>query len=133
MKALQASVTKTIKLKTRLNCADNTGAKQLEVIAVRRYKSGIRKLPSAGVGDVVVCTVKKGNEKMMHQIVNVVIVRQSKEYRRHDGMRVKFEDNAGVVVNPKTFEPQGTEIRTVIAKEVVIRYPTIGKKASMVF
>ena len=47
-------------------------------------------------------------------------------------MRVKFEDNAGIVVNPKTFEPQGTEIRTVIAKEVVIRYPTIGKISSMV-
>ena len=69
---------------------------------------------------------------MRHQIVNVVIVRQKKEFRRIDGMRVKFEDNAGIVVNPKTFEPQGTEIRTVIAKEVVIRYPTIGKISSMV-
>lgn len=113
-------------------CVDNSGAKVLELIAVKTYKGKLRRLPKAGVGDVVVCSVKKGNEKIRKTVVHAVIVRQKKEYRRYDGERVKFMDNAAVLVNPKTFEPQGTEIRSVIAKEVVERFSAIGKIASMV-
>ncbi len=132
MKAVHARITKSIQLKTMLTCADNSGAKVMEVIAVRGYHGKLRRLPSAGIGDVVMCAVVKGKEKVMHQIVYAVIVRQRKEFRRAEGVRVKFEDNAAVVVNSKTFEPQGTEIRTVIAKEVVTRFSAIGKIASMV-
>ena len=63
MKSLQSKIPKTIKLKTNLVCADNTGAKQLQVIAVHSYSGTLRKLPSAGLGDVVVCTVKKEKKK----------------------------------------------------------------------
>lgn len=132
MKPISAKITKSIPIKARLNCVDNTGAKELEVINVKGYKGRLRRLPRAGIGDVVICSVKKGKEKMMHQIVHCVIVRQKKEYRRLDGTRVKFTDNAAVVINPKTMDPQGTEIRTVIAKEVVERFTTIGKIASIV-
>ncbi len=132
MKALSANVTRSIQLKTRLNCVDNTGAKELELIAVKGYKGVLRRLPKAGIGDVIICSVKKGKEKIRSQVVYAVIVRQKKEYRRKDGTHVKFTDNAAVLVNPKTFEPQGTEIRTVIAKEVVERFSTIGKIASIV-
>jgi len=132
MKAVSARVTKPIQLGTRMECADNTGAKVLEIIAVKGYKGRQRRLPKAGIANVVVCTVKKGKEKMRHEIVHAVIVRQMKEFRRLDGTRIKFSDNAAIIVNPKTLEPQGTEIRTVIAKEVVERFSIIGKIASMV-
>ena len=132
MKAVTANVTKGIQLKTRLVCADNSGAKELELIAVKTYKGKLRRLPKAGVGDVIVCSVKKGKEKLRHTVVYAVIVRQKKEYRRADGERIKFIDNAAVLVNPKTYEPQGTEIRSVIAKEVVERFSPIGKIASIV-
>ena len=132
MKAVTANVTKSIHLKTRLVCADNSGAKELELIAVKGYKGKMRRLPKAGVGDVIICCVKKGKEKLRKTVVYAVIVRQKKEYRRYDGERVKFWDNAAVLVNPKTFEPQGTEIRSVIAKEVVERFSPIGKIASIV-
>ncbi len=132
MKAVTANVTKSIHLKTRLVCADNSGAKELELIAVKGYKGKMRRLPKAGVGDVIICSVKKGKEKLRKTVVYAVIVRQKKEYRRYDGERVKFWDNAAVLVNPKTFEPQGTEIRSVIAKEVVERFSAIGKIASIV-
>jgi large subunit ribosomal protein L14 len=132
MKAVSAKVTKLIQLHTKLKCADNTGAKELQLIAVRRFKGIKRTLPRAGVGDIIVCTVKKGRENMRHQIVHCVIVRQSKEYRRFDGTRIKFSDNAAAVINPKTFEAQGTEIRGVVAKEAVERFSTIGKIASIV-
>jgi len=132
MKAVTAHISKGIQLKSRLICADNSGAKELEVIAVKTYKGKLRRLPKAGIGDVVVCSVKKGKEKIRKTVVYAVIVRQKKEYRRYDGERVKFVDNAAVLVNPKTFEPQGTEIRSVIAKEVVERFSAIGKIASIV-
>ena len=132
MKAVSSKITKGISLGTMLNCADNTGAKKMKLIAVRGYGGGLNKLPRAGVGDIIICTVKKGNEKMKKQVVYAVVVRQKKEYRRASGERIKFEDNAAVVVNQKTFEPQGTEIRSAIAKEVVERFASIGKIASIV-
>ncbi len=132
MKQLTSKIAKSVHLGTRLVCVDNTGAKQLELIAVYGYKGRHRRLPKAGVGDVIVCTVKKGKEKMRHQKVYAVVVRQKTPYRRADGTRVKFSDNAAAIVNSKTFEPQGTEIRTVIAKEVVERFSAVGKIASMV-
>ncbi|HLD48900.1 MAG TPA: 50S ribosomal protein L14 [archaeon] len=132
MKPISAKIPKVIHLKTRLECADNTGAKELELIAVKGYKGVKRRLPKAGVGDVIICSVKKGNEKMRKTIVYAVIIRQKKEYRRPDGMRVKFTSNAAIIVNPKTFEPQGTEIRSVVAKEAVERFSMIGKISSIV-
>ena len=55
---------------------------------------------SAGVGDMVVITVKKGTVDMRREITTAVIVRQKKEFRRADGLRVKFEDNAAVIISP---------------------------------
>ena len=132
MKGVSASVTGGITLGTILNCADNTGAKKLELIGVKGFKGKHRRNPSAGVGDVIMCAVKKGTEKLKKTVVYAVIVRQRKEYMRADGSRVKFEDNAAVLVNPKTLEPQGTEIRSAVAREVVERFTPIGKISSIV-
>jgi len=132
VKAVTSHVSRGIQLKTKINCIDNSGAKELELIAVKAYKGKLRRLAKAGVGDVVVCSVKKGKEKIRKTVVYAVIVRQRKEYRRYDGTRIKFTDNAAVLVNPKTFEPTATEIRSVIAKEAVERFSPIGKIASMV-
>ena len=132
MKAVSARITRGINAGAIINCVDNTGAKKLQVIAVKGYKSVLRRMPKAGVGDIVVCSVKKGDEKIKKQVVYAVIVRQKKEYRRLTGERVKFEDNAAVIINPKTLEPQGTEIRSVIAKEAVERFSSIGKIASII-
>jgi large subunit ribosomal protein L14 len=132
MLGLSARVTKGVQLGTVLACVDNSGAKQLRIIAVTRYKGIHRRNPKAGVGDVVVCSVIKGDEKMRKQVVHAVVVRQKKEYRRPDGTRVAFTDNAATLVNPKTHEPVGTEIRSVIAREVVERFSAIGKIAAIV-
>jgi large subunit ribosomal protein L14 len=132
MKGVSAKITRGINTGAIINCVDNTGAKKLQVIAVKGYKSVLRRMPKAGIGDVVICSVKKGDEKIKKQVVYAVIVRQKKEYRRLTGERVKFEDNAAVIINPKTMEPQGTEIRSVIAKEAVERFSSIGKIASII-
>ncbi len=132
MKPVSAGVPKALQLKSIIECADNSGAKQLEIISVKGYKGRMRRIPKAGIGDVVICAVTKGKEKVVHTVVYAVIVRQKKEFRRPDGTHVKFTDNAAVLVNPKTFEPQGTEVRTAIAKEAVERFSVIGKIASIV-
>ncbi len=131
MKAVSASVTRGLEVGSRVKCVDNTGADVIEIIAVKGYKGVMRRRGGAGVGSLVVCAVKKGEPKIKHEVVTAVIVRQRKEYRRQSGIRVKFEDNAAVLVNDR-LEPRGTRIKGPIAKEVVERFPVVGKIASII-
>ena len=131
MKAVKARITKAIPVGAYIECADNTGAKRLQLISVFGYKGVKRRKPSAGVADVVKCTVKEGTVKWRKQVVRAVIIRQKKEYRRLNGLRVKFEDNAAILVNEKN-EPVGSQLKGPMAKEVVERFLTLGKIASVV-
>lgn len=99
-----------------IRIADNSGAKKALVIKVvggtrRRY---------AGLGDVVVVTVKDalpdGTVKKS-EIARAVIVRTRKETRRKDGTYIKFDENAGVIVNDAG-EPRGTRIFGPVAREL---------------
>lgn len=78
MKAIPAKVTRALPVGARLHCADNTGAKELEIIAVKGYKGVRRRLPAAGVGDMVVVSVKKGTTEMRREVLNAVIIRQKR-------------------------------------------------------
>jgi len=131
MKPIRASITKALNVGSNLTCADNTGAKVMQIIAVFGYKGVKRRQPKAGVGDMIKCTVKQGDVKIRKQMVNAVIIRQKAEYRRLDGLRVSFEDNAAVIVDD-TGSPKATEIKGPVAKEAVERFSGIGKISSMV-
>jgi len=131
MKAITSEPTKELPVGAFLNCIDNSGAKSLEIIAVRGFKGIRRTKPKGGVASLVMCKVLKGNEKVRHQVFKAVIVRQRKEYRRMDGMRIKFEDNAAILVDDK-FETRGTIIKGPVAREAVERFPLIGKIAKTV-
>lgn len=131
MKAISASMTKGLQVGSQLKCADNSGAKILEVISVRGYRGRRRSRPSSGVADQVSCKVISGIESVRHEVHRAIVIRQKKEYKRLDGSRVSFEDNAGIVVNEK-FEPKGTLVKGPVAKEVIERFPTVGKIASIV-
>lgn len=120
-KAIPANVTKGILNETILKCADNSGARELRVIGVKGYSGVRRRKPAAGVGDMVICSVISGDMKIRKRVVKAIIVRQKMPYRRPDGTRVAFEDNAAAVVNDDG-SPKGTEIRGVIAKEVAVRW-----------
>ena len=99
-----------------LEVADNSGAKELQVIHV----SGSTGTRTASLGDMVICSVKKaipGGTVKKKQIVKVVVVRARKEVRRKDGSYIKFGDNAGVIVS-KDGEPIGTRIFGPIAREL---------------
>jgi large subunit ribosomal protein L14 len=131
MKAIKARRTRGLPVGANIECADNTGAKLLQLISVFTYKGSRKRKPTAGIADRVKCTVKEGTVKWRKQMVIAVIVRVRKEYRRPDGMRVKFDDNAAIMINDKG-EPVGTQIKGPIAKEVVDRFMSIGKIASIV-
>merc|ERR1712136_46666 len=68
-----------------MNCADNTGAKSLYVIAVAGIKGRLNRLPAAGSGDLVMASVKKGKPELRKKVHPAVVVRQSKAFRRKDG------------------------------------------------
>ncbi|HHN81057.1 MAG TPA: 50S ribosomal protein L14 [Methanomicrobia archaeon] len=116
---------------SRLICADNTGAKELEIIAVLGYKGKKRRYPKAGIGDMVFASVKKGRPNIRKTVVNAVIVRQKKEYMRLDGTRVKFEDNAAVITGLDGV-PKGSEARGPVAKESVERWLKISGISSII-
>ena len=105
-----------IQQQSLMKVADNTGAKELMCIRVlggsgRRY---------AGIGDIVVCAVKKaapGGVVKKGEVVKAVVVRTVKEIRRADGSYIKFDENAAVVIKEdKT--PRGTRIFGPVAREL---------------
>jgi len=131
MKAISTKITKALPVGAILNCADNSGAKLLQIISVRGYKGVRRTIPSTGVAGVVKCRVEKGTEKVRKQTFLAVIVRQKKPYKRPNGLSIQFEDNAAVLIDEKNM-PKGSQIKGAIAREVVERFPTVGKIASIV-
>jgi large subunit ribosomal protein L14 len=131
MKAIPARITKGLPVGARLDCADNSGAKIVQIIAVPRSGGHHRRYPSAGVGDYIFASVKKGTPEMRRQIVNAVIIRQRRPYRRPDGTVVQFEDNAAVIV-AENGDTKGTDIKGPVAREAAERWPRIAATASMI-
>ncbi|KAL9650947.1 hypothetical protein ABK040_015050 [Willaertia magna] len=114
-----------------MNCADNSGAKNLYIIAVSRVQGRLNRLPSAGVGDMVMATVKKGKPELRKKVMPAVVVRQKKAWRRKDGTFIYFEDNAGVIVNNKG-EMKGSAVAGPVAKECADLWPRISASSSIV-
>ena len=100
-----------------MSVADNSGAKKLQVI---RVLGGYKKR-YARLGDVVTCAVKVATPHTgvkKGDVVHAVIVRTRKEVRRSDGSYIRFDENAGVIINRTSKEPKGTRIFGPIAREL---------------
>ena len=132
MKDVKSRVTRSLPLGTRLEACDNSGAKIIKIFAVKGHKTSRRRSPAAGVGDIVMASVVKGKPDMRKQVVHAIIVRQKKEFRRPDGMRVMFEDNAAVVLKDDKGNPKGTRFKGPIAKEAAVRWPAVAKVANII-
>jgi large subunit ribosomal protein L14 len=132
MKAVKARVTKGLPMGSVVPTCDNSGAKLLRVFSVKRGKTVKGRVPSAGVGDMVLASVRSGRPDMRKQVVFAVIVRQRKEYRRPDGTRIKFEDNAAVVLKDEKGNPKGTIFKGPVAKEACERWPAVAKVARII-
>ncbi len=131
MKGISSKVTGGVSIGSIITCDDNSGAKVLKVIGKEGYRGRKNRRATIGVGDILIASVIKGNVRMRKKKVRCLLIRQRKEYRRANGMRVKFEDNAAIVVTDKN-EPQSSEIKGVIAKEVAERFPKVATIAKNV-
>ncbi|MHA2009348.1 MAG: 50S ribosomal protein L14 [Promethearchaeota archaeon] len=116
---------------SKIFIADNSGAKIAQIINCDHYKGRQRRLPKATVGSIVTVTIKKGRPEMRGNILKAVIVRQKMIYRRPDGTRLCFEDNAGVIVS-KEGDAKGTEIRGPIAREAAELFPRLASISSLI-
>ncbi len=114
-----------------VNCADNTGAKSLEIISVAGIKGRLNKLPSATIGDLVMASCKKGKPELRKKVHPAVIVRQRKTWRRKEGTFIYFEDNAGVIVNNKG-EMKGSAVTGPVAKECADMWPRIASNSGSI-
>jgi len=132
MQAVSSNVTRGLPVGTYVNTCDNSGAKVVKIFTVVGSKTVKRRLSAAGIGDLVQASVKKGKPEMRKQVVFAVVVRQKKEFRRADGMRIKFEDNAVVVLKDDKGNPKGTAFKGAIAKEAATRWPAVAKVASII-
>ena len=132
MKAVKATITRALPLNAYVETCDNSGAKVLKVFSVFGHKTIKGQTPAAGVGDLVMAAVKKGRPDMRKQVVFAIIVRQKREYRRKDGTRIAFEDNAAVVLKDEKGNPKGTIFKGPIAKEVAARWPAVAKVATVI-
>ncbi|QEG21415.1 50S ribosomal protein L14 [Mariniblastus fucicola] len=105
-----------IQQETRLQVADNTGAR--EIMCIKVLGGSRRRV--AGLGDIIVCSVKSvipGSDVKKKSIVKAVIVRTKKETRRQDGSYIRFDSNAAVLIdNDKN--PRGTRIFGAVAREL---------------
>ncbi|MHA2363374.1 MAG: 50S ribosomal protein L14 [Candidatus Hodarchaeales archaeon] len=123
--------TRGLPIGAQLIAADNSGARVLNLIAVKGASTRLRRIPSAKVGDLVVCSVVKGSQKIRRQIVHAIIIRQKQRYRRFDGTWIAFYDNAAVVTS-ETGDLKASEIRGPVAKESAERWPRVASAATMI-
>lgn len=131
MKGMKANIPRALNAGAQINCVDNTGARVVEIISVLKYRGVKNRIPKAGIGDMCVVSVKKGTPEMRKQMFRAVVIRQKKEFKRPNGLRVAFEDNA-VVITDDDGNPKGTEIKGPVAREVAERFSKIASAASII-
>lgn len=124
-------ITRALPVGAVITCADNTGAKTLQIIQVTKYKGRLGRLPAASIGDYVIVVVKKGPPDLRRQALGAVVVRQKYPVRRINGLRIAFEDNAAVIMTPEG-DMKGTDVKGPVASEAAERWPRIANLASMI-
>ena len=132
MKAVSAKITPGLNIGAVLVAADNSGAKLLRLVSIKRGKGTKGRQGNARVADMVKVSVRKGLPDMMGKVYDAIVVRQKKAYRRLNGERISFEDNAAAILKDEKGNPQGTQIKGPVAREVLERWPSVAKIASFV-
>jgi large subunit ribosomal protein L14 len=132
MKAISAKITPGLNLGAKMIAADNSGAKIVKLVSVKKSKAKKGKQVCAKVSDWVKVSIKKGIPEMKGKVFDAVLVRQKKSYRRLNGERIAFEDNAVAILKDEKGNPKGTQIKGPIAREVLERWPQVAKIASSI-
>lgn len=132
MKAVSARLTRGLNVGSYVEAADNSGARIVKIVGVKRGKSRKGRQQFAKVGDLVKISVRAGLPIMKGEIFDAVVIRQKKPYKRNTGERVSFVDNAVVLLKDDKGNPKGTQIKGPIAREAAERWQFIAKNAKFV-
>ncbi|MBI5803197.1 uL14 family ribosomal protein [Candidatus Pacearchaeota archaeon] len=133
MKAITAKATNALNLGAELVVADNSGGKIARLVGVKRGKGKKGRQVSAKIADWVKVSIRKGDPEMKGKVFDAVIIRVKKPYRRLNGERVSFEDNALAILKDDKGNPKGTQIKGVAAREVMERWAQVGKIAQSIY
>lgn len=133
MKAISAKATEGLKIGAILIAADNSGAKVVKLVSVKKGKGRKKRQMGAKIADWVKVSIRKGLPDMKGKVFDAVVIRQKQPYRRLTGERIMFEDNAVAILKDEKGNPKGTQIKGPIAREVMERWATVAKNASIVY
>jgi large subunit ribosomal protein L14 len=133
MKAISARASRGLNIGAIMIAADNSGAKVVKLVGVKRGKSTKGRQQYAKIADWVKVSVRKGVPDMKGKVFDAVLIRQKKSYRRLTGERIAFEDNAVALLKDEKGNPKGTQIKGPIAREVMERWSSVAKLASAVY
>jgi len=133
MKAISARGTEALNLGAQMIAADNSGAKIVKIVSVKKSKAKKGKQTAAKIADWVKVSIRKGVPDMKGKVFDAVVIRQRKPFRRLNGERIAFEDNAVAIMKDEKGNPKGTQIKGPIAREVQERWAQVAKIASIVY
>jgi len=132
MKAVSARVTKGLNIGSHVVAADNSGARIVKIVGVKRGKSRKKRQIGVKIADWVKVSVRVGKPDMKGVVFDAVVVRIKKPYRRLTGERICFTDNAVVLLKDEKGNPKGTQIKGAVAREVQERWKEVAKIAQFV-
>lgn len=133
MKPISAKATESLNVGAMLISSDNSGAKIVRLVGVKRSKAKKGKQTCAKIGDWVKVSVRKGIPDMKGKVFDAVLIRQKRSYRRLNGERIAFEDNAVAILKDEKGNPKGTQIKGPVAREILERWPQVAKIAQMIY
>ncbi len=132
MRAVAANLTKGFNIGSLIPTADNSGARVVKIVSVKRGKTRKGRQQYAKIGDMVKVSVRKGTPEVKGKVFEAVIIRQKKPFLRRTGERIAFESNAVALLKDSKGNPKGTQIKGSVAREVFEKWPQVGKIAQFV-
>jgi large subunit ribosomal protein L14 len=133
MKPISAKATRGLNIGSVVDACDNSGARIVRIVSVKKGKTSKGRQQAAKIGDWVKVSVRKGDPKMKGEVFDAVIVRQKKVWRRKTGERVGFTDNAVVILKDEKGNPKGTQVKGPVAREIQERWKDVSKLASVIY
>jgi len=133
MKAISARGTWGLNLGAVVTATDNSGARIVRVVGVKKGKSVKGRQMGVKISDWVKVSVRKGDPKIKGQVFDAVVVRLRKPWLRKTGERICFTDNAVVLMKDEKGNPKGTQVKGPVAREVQERWKDVAKIAQGVY
>jgi len=133
MKAVSSKPTRSLNIGSLLEACDNSVAIIVIIVSIKKGKTKKGRQGYAKVSDWVKVSVRKGDPKMKGEVFDAVLVRQRKPWRRNNGERVCFSDNAVVLLKDEKGNPKGTQVKGPVAREIQERWKEVAKIANSVY